>query len=48
MNKPRAFTIAAAITIVAVVGGYAAFLADKALEPPRVAKRNSPVWTDVR
>jgi hypothetical protein len=45
MNKPRAFTIAAAITIVAVVGGYAAFLADKALEPPRVA---SPVWTDFR
>jgi len=48
MNKPRAFTTAAAITILPVVGGYATFLADKALEPPGVAKRNSPVWTDVR
>ena len=45
MNKPRAFTIASAITIVAVVGGFAAFLVDKALESPRVA---SPVWTEVR
>jgi hypothetical protein len=45
MNKPRAFTIASAITIVAVVGGFAAFLADKALESPRVA---SPIWTEVR
>jgi hypothetical protein len=48
MNKRRAFTIAAAITIVAVVGGFAAFLADKALESHHVAKLNSPVWTEVR
>ena len=31
MNKPRAFAIAAAIGIIAVIGGYVAFLAAKAL-----------------
>jgi hypothetical protein len=46
MSKPRAF--AAAVALIAVTGGTAAFLAATPPEPQGVATRDRPVWTEVR
>ena len=45
MSKPRAFlfVIAAAVVLIAAVGGYAVFLADK----PRELHSAAAVWTEV-
>jgi len=45
VNKLRAFAFAAALAIIAAIGGYAALRAAQA--PQRVATGNRPVWTEV-
>jgi hypothetical protein len=48
MAKPRAFSIAAAIAVTAMIGGYAAFLAAQAPQALRVGSAHGPVWTEVK
>jgi hypothetical protein len=48
MSKRRAFAIAAAVALVAALGGYAALIAGQPSEPQRIAAPDRPVWTEVK
>jgi hypothetical protein len=48
MTRPRIFTIAAAIAIVALAGGYAAFLAAQPRQAQDVRTSQRPIWSEVK
>src|SRR5262245_61612160 len=48
MTKPRAFAIAAAVAIAAVVGGYAAFLLAPAPQTQHGSAGKQAIWTEIK